>query len=453
MIESAASGTVTGFVHGPHAMDWGSSGFGLLLHLARVNHLERRCDVARAFGILSTPARDVSWTLTFNAKQKDRFCKAIEYAQPPPFWEMQPWQPFHAPNLWEPGQWKLRGCPSCFRNAYHTNLFQCPWIVRCPWHREKLIDACRCCGQPLLLDFVSTRSLLVCPCGSDAVRAETILRIDPRVSQERRSFFSSYVKWIDDTAGDTLLLHPNPAQCDIRPGLSSLLTTPGLLAPWSNSFSMPRASCHLERWSFVVREDDHITGTKAGKLRSFIRLFQEGRLACLPWDGRAMTSILTRLMYRVLIRQEHRDPSTASREREFERLLTLSLPIRKEGASVDPCILGLESRNTLLQYFNELLEACESGRLWWSADALYRVCERLVMGAYADGVWHSLQALVPRELREPIGVASMRLPWIFIRAPASGRQDVSIAWADTSGPRSSPPWFEDPRSWRSASGT
>lgn len=433
---AAEQARLTGFVHSPQALEWGSSGFGVLLHLARVNHLDRRYDVARAFGIVGSSEKDISWTLTFDAKQKERFCNAIEHVpMAPAYWGMGAWQPFQAPQIWSRTQWRLRGCPSCFRSAFHTNLFQCPWVVRCPWHREALIEACRRCGRPLLSGFASAQPLLCCSCGWDPVRVEAALDVKASATGDRRLFFSRYTSWVNETFDEWLLLHPEPTQCDMGQALRSLVATPPALKPWTNAFSTQDAGCHIERWNFVIHENDHVSRLDTRRLAALIDKIESGGLAPLPWDGLPLSAIMVRLMCRVLLHQGGQDLVGAAAEAEIARWLALALPARQDNAHVDPCVLSLATRNALLRQLTGLLQARERGMLWWTAEALHHVCARLVHTAYADGVWRSLQPLVPKD-RRAVNATRARLPWMLIQAPASGQQNVSIAWAGDMRPHS-----------------
>jgi hypothetical protein len=428
---SACSSRVrlSGFAHSPQALTWGSSGFGVLLHLARVNHLHRRRDISQAFGILG-PNDDLSWVLTFDARRRARFCDAIEHTpSDPAYWGMPAWQPFETFGPWRETNWRLRGCPTCFRNAFHTNLFQCPWVVRCPWHRDALIDACRRCGRQLLAGVASGLPLLVCRCGWDAVSVTAAL-LEPRFSEveERQKFLQAYAEWTRKRLDERVFLHPESTSLGLDQALSAVVRCPPELKAWSTAFSTGSAGCHIEHWGFTADEMERVSRFDTRKLAEFVDKLADGALAFLPWSGASLSSILVRQMCRVLRQDVAHGFRDAGAEDEFIRIRTFARS-RLDGAAaqLDPCVLNLATRDALFRQLTRLLQLRERGTLWWPAKALHQLCERLVNGAYADGVGRALSPLL-RGTTRGVNWNCARLPWMLIHAPAMGRQDVSIAW-------------------------
>jgi len=54
-------------------------------------------------------------------------------------------------------------CPICAQQSYHCDLFQLPWITKCPIHKVPLVDNCPSCKKPWPnVDEMIYRECLVC---------------------------------------------------------------------------------------------------------------------------------------------------------------------------------------------------------------------------------------------------------------------------------------------------
>lgn len=61
---------------------------------------------------------------------------------------------------------KVRLCPLCIKNGYHSYLHQFTLISKCPFHSVELINGCPSCGrQQPYKQVIPNYSLYICPCG------------------------------------------------------------------------------------------------------------------------------------------------------------------------------------------------------------------------------------------------------------------------------------------------
>jgi len=172
----------------------GLSGFGLALQLLRLNFFVPS-DVFSVFGLRLRYSDDWSYRIaTSQAAQRAILARVPVPGAISSGWDVRSWLPFSG-TLHEKFAWQLRGCPACFRHGYHTNLFQMPWIDKCPWHRARLITCCQCCGARLGASIDRETPLLVCPCGHDSTDHSSLLERRHPFSRERNHFIDRYLRW------------------------------------------------------------------------------------------------------------------------------------------------------------------------------------------------------------------------------------------------------------------
>jgi len=155
-------------------------------------------------------------------------------APPPVLAELRtgcvPWRALHAwqssvwggqddllPHAWE--HWhsyrhpsysrspRLRGCRSCLAYGFHTLMHQLPWIARCQWHDEDLVESCTC-GRPLLDASHSLDSkLLTCTCGADNYdRSKGLLGMHQWPSTEIRRLIEKYLRSANKARKSNILI-------------------------------------------------------------------------------------------------------------------------------------------------------------------------------------------------------------------------------------------------------
>lgn len=172
----------------------GLSGFGVVLQLMRLNNLMPR-DLQSALGMRLRYSDDWSYRIATSAAVQHALLARI----PRPDhtwneWGILAWQPYSG-TLYTGVSWDLRGCPECFRYGYHSNLFQMPWIMRCPWHGLWLTSNCARCQQPLGRGISRDTPILLCQCGGDAIDLDRLLEHRHPFRSRRNHFVARYLQW------------------------------------------------------------------------------------------------------------------------------------------------------------------------------------------------------------------------------------------------------------------
>ena len=124
---------------------------------------------------------------------------------------------------------KLRGCPACFSYGYHTMLHQLPWIISCPWHRERLIDACSC-GRNLMPTSrkCGAVQLLACPCGKDYYdRSSALLGMERFPTSEVRHYIDAHLSFSrDERTRTSLITSPSSTLDEAYAWIEPMLRSP-----------------------------------------------------------------------------------------------------------------------------------------------------------------------------------------------------------------------------------
>lgn len=421
----------------------GISAFGALVHLARLNHFHGP-DFPTAFGLRFQYRDDLSKLLAFSAKRRAGLASAATTAtSPPATWGVEPWQPFPGQEVWEHLPWSLRACASCLRFGYHSNLFQMPWIGRCPWHRTQLIDHCRKCGCPLLDGFRQGQDLMRCACGVDYVDELAVLNGDRAHAAERSAFVQDYLAWAEARRQSTTLLCPE--EFDARGGeaLSALVTAPMSLERWQQCFlKCPTHGVHLDR--IDRRRSQHPLSEQ--DFRAMVRCANslwpgQPGMAELPASFLAPLVGVTRQIAAPL-------PDTALTCRERDALAlepvttpasTLSrhelmlLPVQRvaNGLYLDVRVLHPTAYRVIgglgwhLITNDTAREHPNSG----SHRLLLTAIRRALGRAYADGFKHVLGRHVPAIYDQPRIKAGPRLPWAMLARDDVGALQIRIAWS------------------------
>jgi hypothetical protein len=444
-----------GLVSAPLDLQPGLSGFGALLQLARLNHFHGS-DFLAAFGLRFQYRDDLSQLLAFSAKRQALVAAAARLPLATlEAWSVAPWQPFASTDVWANLPWTLRGCPLCLRAGYHSNLFQMPWMARCPWHRVELVERCRRCQRPLLDGFRARKSLLVCECGHDAVDETAILRGDTRIRSERREFITQYRRWTETSLSTHTLIGPEEADPHGRLALASVVQPPPTLARWANAFA-PVASGRVHRVERVRRERRDPLG--AHEHAQMVRAVND------IWPGDPGLADLPEALYAPLLQITHdiahTAPGDAFTARERDRLALppattpapttasryelLSLPIQRAGehAYLDLRVLHRTTARTASHLAWQLLSTDPSRRFAASGshELIYGALRHTLARGYADGLVHVLGRHVPALFDAPRIRSGPRLPWVLLEKDREGIRRITQAWS----PRR--PWNDLPAS-------
>lgn len=440
-----------GLVHARLEQQTGLSSFGALLHLARLNHF-RGPDFRAAFGLYFTYQDDLSRRLTFSMKNQARLAAAAALPnESRALWSVEPWQPFAGERFWEEQPWSLRACPCCLRFGYHSNLFQMPWMARCPWHRAQLITECRKCGRPLLDGFRQRLDLMRCPCGGDPVNELAILKGDPHQMQ-RDEFVKAYLVWATAERQSTVLVVPDQRDAGGPAALAALISATSGLRHWRDSFTVPSWSIHVDR----IRRRGTATFMGASSFSAMVKC------ANSLWPGPAGIAELPANFFRPLISISRQiaslvpNVSLTAREREALALepvaKTASLPSRHEllllpvqrvanGLYLDVRVLH-RAAYCVVAHLGWHLITNDPARDYPASGShrlLLVAIRHALCRAYSDGLKHVLGRHVPALYDHSRFKAGPRLPWALIRRDSKGAIEVQLAWTTHR------PWDEMPK--------
>ncbi|MCR6686995.1 hypothetical protein [Pseudoxanthomonas sp.] len=419
----------------------GMSAFGTLLHLARLNHFHGR-DFRAAFGLHFHYRDDLSHLLAFSERNQSRLAAAAGISQElQGLWPVEPWQPFSGEGLWSALPWKLRACPSCLRAGYHSNLFQMPWMARCPWHRTRLISTCRKCERPLLEGFRQGLDLACCPCGTDLVNERAVLKGDPHQS-ERDDFLEAYLNWTAVERERTTMLWPEQHTGSGVDALAALWPVPPCLNQWRDSFAGCRPHIHMERLGRPCASSTLDQQAAKDLMRCAKSLWPEqAAMAELPAEFLPSLLSITRQIASPL-------PAISLTTREREALAlepvgsAASIPSRQDlmllpvqrvanGLYLDVRVLHRAAYRVIAN-LSALLGLAKHEPTPATSSAhrlLLTATRRTLLRTYADGFTHVLGRYVPALYDQTRVRAGPRLPWIRIRRDPQGPQDVTIAWS------------------------
>ena len=418
----------------------GLSGFGALVHLARLNHFGGR-DFPAAFGLRFQYREDLSHLLTFSDKRQAAMGAVAGSGAAGVAWGVEPWQPFVSDKLWEHLPWSLRVCTTCLHFGYHSNLFQMPWIQCCPWHGERLIEQCRKCGQALLDGFRRGRRLMQCVCDIDYVDELAVLKGDPASALARQSFVEWYLGWAKASRSSTTLLCPEEFDALGKDALSTLVGIADVPDRWRSCFSGGLTTVHLEIINRAVAANAPSEGdfTAMVKCANSLWLGQPG-MAELP--RRFLEPLIattrqvaapvpdTALTCREREAMALEPVDTAATARSRQELIFLPLQKVTSGLYLDARVLHRTAYRLITNLAWELLnndpsrEHPTSG----SHQLLMSAIQRTLVRAYADGMKHVLGRHVPAIFDHPRIKPGPRMPWALLKRDALGAQQIKLAW-------------------------
>lgn len=163
---------------------------------------------------------------------------------------------------------ELRYCPTCLPSAHHSALFQLPYVIKCPVHKELLRTGCPHCGTPIPTDcFSLTRNHMYCGgCGRCLASVHSRMPSTESMDHPRAALFGSLRQAIcgNPLAGERRS-HLNP-YWDKLPGevisSSALMRQHHLHTVWGDH-SMGTDFLNAKTASFqldVERKPDRVTG-------------------------------------------------------------------------------------------------------------------------------------------------------------------------------------------------
>lgn len=193
------------FAHTDLDAQYGLSAFGLVLQLSRLNLLVPQ-DAFSAFGIRMRYSEDWSFRLALSEGAQSAIRARVRVAEVvSSAWGIAPWQPFAGPTFTNSAPWQLRVCLPCLQYGYHSNLFQMPWLTRCPWHGSRLLINCDHCGRPLGSGIKRDMPMLLCECGSDGIKEQHLLDYHQPFEEERNHYVGRYLRWAELRRRSTVL--------------------------------------------------------------------------------------------------------------------------------------------------------------------------------------------------------------------------------------------------------
>ncbi|MGX2089651.1 hypothetical protein [Xanthomonas axonopodis] len=430
-----------GLVHARLDRQPGISGFGTLLHLARLNHFTGR-DFPAAFGFGFQYREDLSQILAFSKARQARLAHVVTGAQGiPEMWLAHAWQPFEG-NVWQWLRWRLRICPSCARSGYHTNLFQMPWIERCPWHDVPLLEQCRRCGTSWAEGFKHTGILLQCQCGLDYVKEKSVLGNALVQEEQRQALVDAYLRWAQAQRSKAALIGPEESDPGAKLAIAALVAAPASLHPWASMWH--RSSCDIHCRQLrrqPASQPPERTVRKA--VTQYAQSFWPGLpgMAQLPHTLWPILMGVTRELAAGLP-----DTGLTSREREAwslapkkhaavssSRMELLLLPLQPvvDGLYLDVRVLPRSAYRTLSQLAHRLIDndpAYAHGASGSHA-LLATAMSKVLAPAYAAGFTLVAGRYLPALYDHYRLRTGYRSPWLIVDHDVQGALSVKIAWS------------------------
>ncbi|WP_440222841.1 hypothetical protein ACQQ2N_17445 [Dokdonella sp. MW10] len=427
-----------GFVHVPLAAQIGLSGFGAVLQISRLNYFRCR-DFLAAFGIGYRRSDDLSEVLVRSSKRRDILASVFEAPESlTSLWPVDPWQPFTGTDPWKYVPWRLRACATCLRTGYHSNLFQMPWVTRCPWHREPLIESCKRCGKGLLEQTSGSDLLMQCRCGLDYTSDIAILGGErPDVAGERASCVKTYLAYAAARreAGD-LLIPPEEFDKHARDGLRALFGV-GTTA----SGAMPPSEIHLHDCTGRSAASAGPLFTREDIIGTVKNLWPDKPgVAILPlplWPGlRGVTRNVAKGASAAALSVREREvlelPPAPGARSVHTRAELLLLPARasKVYAFLDTSVLHRSARRAMSNLASQLSPDSSMGASGDTAAeaVVLRALQAGLSRAYADGLKHVLGRHVPAIFDGPRIRSGPRIPWILVKKADGTIQNVRTVW-------------------------
>jgi len=171
------------------------SAYGAITRVCRL-HVLPKTMLFRYLGLRFARSDSIPMTLALSKARKDQLFRHVRCSMAiRQHWDARAWLPFSSTLPEADLLTRLRVCPCCSRTGYHTMLFHLPWIDRCPWHGEQLIDWCPCCYRSLVGEFTNDTPPLVCRCGADMFSRRAASRGDSSIDRQSRTWQTSYLEW------------------------------------------------------------------------------------------------------------------------------------------------------------------------------------------------------------------------------------------------------------------
>lgn len=423
----------------------GLSGLGTLLQISRLNHFLGQ-DFLAVFRLRFQYREDLSHVMTFSPKRKASVAATL--GLPSHFisaWSVEAWQPFTGADPWEYLPWKFRACASCLRTGYHSNLFQMPWLQRCPWHREQLIERCRKCRCPLLDGFRTRRNLLECSCGHDPVSEMDILRGERRsMVRERKEFVDLYRGWVAECRNRAdLLIVPKESDDHGLDALRSLISAPEpRWVAWHHAFARSMKDVHVVRHTRRVTPRSSSEAEYADMVRCAESLWPSPPgMIDLPRTFRMPLVHVTRQIARhapdsSLTTRERRvmalAPSPRAVVTPLSRHELIFFPVQPAGARLllDIRVLHRTAGCTVSHLAWQLLnnDPTHQRSVSGSQRLLLEALQQTLCRAYADGLKHVLGRHVPAIFDHARIRSGPRLPWTLVRRRDGDAEEIKVAW-------------------------
>ncbi|MGY4516235.1 hypothetical protein ACVWWW_001803 [Lysobacter sp. HA18] len=207
------------------------SGYGCALRTTRLGVLTSQ--EITAMGLRGSSRLDVLVATQQRRSAKLRMLRALGLGATAvgALWSTEAWSPAQLGGKLDAAARPLRQCPGCAQYGYHSALFQLPTVTYCPWHRDRLTDACPSCGNATWARFDQLHRLARCACGHDpfdARQASTFMWDFPTTAADR--WCSQYLEWARVERERRWILLPD-LQHAWSEGLSSLAPLPKVLEP------------------------------------------------------------------------------------------------------------------------------------------------------------------------------------------------------------------------------
>lgn len=185
------------------------SGYGLLLRVCRLMALEPR-ELVSSLGLRLRKDLDLLVQVQRPGRAQMALCTAagVDPAYARTRWHPESWSPLQTSGVLDRPA-PVRQCPECARHGYHTAAFQLPSIVACPWHGQRLIEACPRCRRPLFPLLNGPEKMGACPCGFDLFDADAAsaqMRRFPSV--HARGWLEAYWRWAREQRTTRYLVAP-----------------------------------------------------------------------------------------------------------------------------------------------------------------------------------------------------------------------------------------------------
>jgi len=436
----------------------GSSAFGTLARLVRLNELPPAALVS-LFGVRTHRKDDLSSVMAFSEARQVALAKALGLPDVPAEWNLSTWFPFKAPSTLLSTAWAFRYCPGCLRTGYHTLLHQLPWIDRCPWHGQPLLEDCVSCGRALSASAAwEGAQNLGCACGHCALDTDAALYAlkPPGGAAE---FVEGYRAWAAAERAAAELAVPERAS-DPRSALAALVRMP---AAFSRTAVAPPEATGDRRstWRQAAPHTRLLTAASTAPTpdrEALVRLddLRQDRPGFVTTPKRlvpAMTAVAARLALQL--------PAASLTDGEMTLFLAgagIEAPgtFEPAGREFSPELSMLPPTQVGERHFLNLtcvhpaayraipvlLDAAFAGRPAFDFyaqatatefDLVIRASRSILSRGYAEGLRSTLATHVPGIYALPRDAPRLTLPWVLLRRHAGRVASIRITWTPLRG--------------------